>query len=194
MLAYLSISLPMLHLDLPMLDWPLETKFVLAALGAMLAGVSAAWDSATRLLRAVLVCGGLLSLPAVELPDNEALDTIASAGAGGLVAGFVADDLAARARAFAEADGVAAADAEGAGGSKGLAPEAAELGYQHSTSCDEENVSMSSQDGAVLAASEVSGDDWAAAVQQALWCPLLPHLMPVHVLSAPPPFHSLPRY
>ena len=103
-IAYLSIAVPILDIQLPELDLPYYVKFLLASTGAILAGVCSALESATRLLRALLICSGALALPAIIIPEHVAIDVLTGTGAGAIVAGNVADDLIARARAYAEGE------------------------------------------------------------------------------------------
>ena len=78
-LAYFSIALPILGWHIPGFELPEVFQFLLAACGAAMAGISSFCGSIIKLVKAFLIVGGALKIPDL-------------AGAGGLVAGFLADE------------------------------------------------------------------------------------------------------
>ena len=87
-LTYFSIALPIMSQEWAFpLEWSLPPliQFLVASFGAMLSAGSALCGSVMQLASAIMVCRGMV-------PSNPVLDFLANTGAGGLVAGFVADE------------------------------------------------------------------------------------------------------
>ncbi len=91
-LAYFSIALPILGWSWPALELPEVLQLLLASCGAALAGISSFCGSIIKLIKACLIFSGSLQI------SNGSLDLMAAAGAGGLVAGFLADEALAQAQ------------------------------------------------------------------------------------------------
>jgi len=95
-LTYISVAVPILSAEWPLLggaDWaglPDTVEFLIAACGSMIAGISSFFGSIMQLMSTVMVCQGLV-------PSGPVVDFLAETGAGGLVAGFVADEAIAQA-------------------------------------------------------------------------------------------------
>ena len=92
-LAYFSIALPLLGWSLPALELPEVFQLLLASSGAALAGISSFCGSIIKLFKALMIVGG--SCTSLQI-NNGALDMMAAAGGGGLVAGFLADEAISR--------------------------------------------------------------------------------------------------
>jgi len=180
-LAYFCIAMPVLDIVVPELALPLELQLVIAALGSIMTGASAFVGSILRFMKSLLICAGAVSppLPTIDLPDdNVALNVVAGAGAGGLVAGFLMDEAVGQARRSI-VYGVGGANGKGeegtASGQEGKAtPEEAEEGFVEDIAADgsvDHSKTLSSASGSEQGREEA--DPWGCGLFSLALAPLV---------------------